>query len=97
LRDETRDIAIKALESAKSGHNRIDSMEEPLRVMARVAMSVEQLADRMDAILEELRGHDSRICTLERLPGMTAIQAWRFVVCLLATAIGSAVLTKFFL
>jgi chromosome segregation ATPase len=79
---------------------RMDAREEELKIITRLAISVEGVTGQIEKILEQMElhtkrmdGHDTKITTLERAPGDTAIKYWQVAVACAITFIVGSTLT----
>jgi chromosome segregation ATPase len=89
-------IAVTA-DSLEKLEHRMADREKELQIITRLAISVEGVTGQIEKILEQMEahtkrmdGHDTKITTLERAPGDTAIKYWQVAVaCAITFLVGS--------
>jgi len=92
---ETGDLKerIVAVEqSSKSAHHRLDSMEEQTKAVIRLAMSVENMSEKVEKVLKLYDEHDTRLLDLEKKPGESALHTRQWIM----VTVGSAAVGMLF-
>ncbi len=85
-----RIVAVE--QAAKSAHHRLDAMEEQTKAVIRLAMSVENMSEKVEKVLNLYEEHDTRLLNLEKLPGDSALKTWHW----LMVTVGSAIISMMF-
>lgn len=90
--NDLRERLVIAEQSTKSAHHRIDGMEEQTKAIIRMSVSVENMAGKMEEMINLYKDHDNRIVTLEHAPADKIMSYWQLFVCALITSGGGIVL-----
>lgn len=75
---------VEALQSTRSAHHRLDSMEKHTEAVVRLAVSVEGMSEKVERVLTLYDEHEDRLVVIENKPGQTAIKAWHWLLGALA-------------
>lgn len=74
-----KERVVAAEQSTRSAHHRLDSQEEQTKAIYELAHEVKTVIAQQSEILSLLQKHDGRLDNLEKKPGNSALQAWKWV------------------
>lgn len=96
---EIREKLTVALESTKSAHHRLDSMEAQTEAIIRLAVSVEHMSEKMDNIMTHMKAQDDqikeqsgRIDKLDKAPAEAILAYWKMFIGALVTGAAGVLL-----
>lgn len=79
--------------STKSAHKRLDDKEQEIKIISKLAYSVQTIAEEMKEMKGEIKEHGKRLLDIEKQPGETAIKYWHVFVVSLITGLGGMIIS----
>jgi hypothetical protein len=74
-------------QSTKSAHLRIDNIQEQTQAIIEMSASIRYMAKQVEETVSILKEHDSRLETLEKLPGDNVVKALKVLLTLFIGAL----------